>query len=56
MEGIVLQLTDYINLWEETKELCLEDVKSTFVSLFSELDFLPSIYHPILHKFLKNSL
>lgn len=49
-----MQLTDYINWWEETKELGLKDVKSTFVSLFSELDSLPSIYHPILYKFLKN--
>lgn len=54
MEGIALQLTDYINWWEETKELDLGDVKSTFISLFSELDFLPSIYHPILYKFIKN--
>jgi hypothetical protein len=49
-----LQLTDYINWWEETKEVGLKDLKSTFASLFSELDFLPSIYHPILYKYLKN--
>lgn len=30
-------------------------MKSTFLSLFSNTNFLPSIYHPILYKFLNNS-
>ncbi len=35
-----MQKTDYINWWETTREPGLEDVKSTFVDLFSEADFL----------------
>ncbi|EGO5016466.1 hypothetical protein ACJX4N_002506 [Enterococcus faecalis] len=49
-----MQIIDYINWWESTKENGLEDLKSIFVDLFSEVEFLPSIYHPILYKYLKN--
>ena len=50
-----MQEIDYINWWEETKETALPEIKTTFVNLFSKTDFLPSIYHPILYKYLKNS-
>lgn len=50
-----MQQTDYINWWEITKEKGLNEVKSTFIDLFSETESLPSIYHPILYKFLKNT-
>ena len=46
---------DYINWWEANQECGLEELKSTFLSLFSNTNFLPSIYHPILYKFLNNS-
>lgn len=49
-----MYIKDYINLWEETKETGLDDVKKTFLELFPKADFLPSIYHPILYKYLKN--
>lgn len=49
-----MEMSDYINWWESNKESGLEDVKRTFLKLFSEVDFLPSIYHPILYKYLKN--
>lgn len=47
-------MSDYINWWESNKETGLEDLKETFLELFSKADFLPSIYHPILYKYLKN--
>lgn len=49
-----MQASDYINWWEANKEIGLEDVKTTFIALFSKAEFLPSIYHPILYKYLKN--
>lgn len=49
-----MEKIDYINWWEATRENGLEDVKSTFLSLFSQADYIPSIYHPILYRFLKN--
>ncbi|MBU8568047.1 hypothetical protein KM914_16750 [Virgibacillus pantothenticus] len=49
-----MQVSDYINWWEANKETGLEDVKETFLGLFPNADFLPSIYHPILYKYLKN--
>ncbi|EJM6035841.1 hypothetical protein NOQ67_002151 [Enterococcus faecalis] len=49
-----MQNSDYINWWEKNKETGLEDVKTTFLGLFPKAEFLPSIYHPILYKYLKN--
>lgn len=49
-----MQDIDYINWWETTKEIGLKEITTTFVKLFSKADILPSIYHPILHKYLKN--
>ncbi|API90065.1 hypothetical protein BKP56_12725 [Marinilactibacillus sp. 15R] len=49
-----MQVSDYINWWEENKEKGLEDVKETFLSLFPKTNFLPSIYHSILYKYLNN--
>ncbi len=49
-----MQVSDYINWWESNKETGLEDVQETFINLFSKADFLPSIYHPILYKYVKN--
>ncbi|WP_088810900.1 MULTISPECIES: hypothetical protein [Listeria] len=49
-----MEMSDYINWWESNKETGLEDVKETFLELFPKADFLPSIYHPILYKYLKN--
>ncbi|WP_205317654.1 hypothetical protein [Oceanobacillus zhaokaii] len=50
-----MQQIDYINWWKATKEKGLEEVKSTFIDLFSEGEFLPSIYHTILYKYLNNT-
>ncbi|MBC2159702.1 hypothetical protein HCB21_07985 [Listeria booriae] len=50
-----MQASDYINWWETTKETGLEEVKTTFVELFGKAEFLPSIYHPVLYSYLKNS-
>lgn len=50
-----LKETDYINWWEATYEDDLEELKTTFTYLFSDIEFLPSIYYPILYKYLKNS-
>lgn len=47
-------MIDYINWWEKNKELGLDNVKTRFIDLFSKADLLPSIYHPILYKYLKN--
>ena len=49
-----MQVSDYINWWEANKETGLEDVKATFLDLFPKAEYLPSIYHPILYKYLKN--
>lgn len=49
-----VQTIDYINWWKENKEKSLEDVKTTFLNLFSNAEFLPAIYHPILYKYLRN--
>lgn len=46
--------SDYINWWEANKETGLADIKKTFVNLFSKAEFLPSIYHPILYRYLYN--
>lgn len=48
-------MNDYINWWESNKETGLEDLKETFLELFSKADSVPSIYHPILYKYLKNN-
>ncbi|MEB7921283.1 hypothetical protein NGH88_09315 [Enterococcus faecalis] len=48
-------MIDYINWWEENKEVGLEDVKKIYLGLFDKAEFLPSIYHPLLYKYLKNS-
>src|SRR5699024_9468791 len=50
-----MQQSDYIYWWKTTKEDDFEEVKSTFMDLFTKIDFLPSIYHPILYKYIKNS-
>ena len=50
-----MQINDYINLWEINKEEGLDDVKSTFLKLFSKADSLPQIYYPILYKYLRNA-
>ncbi|WP_025783341.1 hypothetical protein [Sporosarcina sp. D27] len=50
-----MQASDYINWWEGNKETGLEDVKTTFIALFSKAELLPSIYHPILYKYINNS-
>jgi len=50
-----MQRIDYINWWETNKEVGLEEVKKTFLNLFPNASFLPSIYHPILYRYLKNS-
>ncbi|MDT1957009.1 hypothetical protein MX629_01055 [Carnobacterium divergens] len=50
-----MQETDYINWWEATNEIGLDEIRPTFINLFSRAEFLPSIYHPILYKYLKNS-
>ncbi|MCB6202956.1 hypothetical protein [Extibacter muris] len=50
-----MQQIDYINWWEETKEAGLSEIKITFTKLFSKIAFLPSIYHSVLYKYLKNS-
>lgn len=50
-----MQQTDYIYWWKTTKEDDFEEVKSIFMDLFTKVDFLPSIYHPILYKYIKNS-
>ncbi|OTO65570.1 MULTISPECIES: hypothetical protein [unclassified Enterococcus] len=47
-------MSDYINWWESNKETGLEDLNEQFLKLFPKADFLPSIYHPILYKYLKN--
>ncbi|QIL46196.1 hypothetical protein G7081_03465 [Vagococcus coleopterorum] len=49
-----MQKTDYINCWKEKNEVGLDEVTDTFINLFKKPDFLPSIYHPILYKYLKN--
>jgi len=41
-------MIDYINWWEENKEVGLEDVKKIYLGLFDKAEFLPSIYHPII--------
>jgi hypothetical protein len=50
-----MEETDYINWWESTKESGLEELKATFLELFEKAEFLPSIYHPVLYKYLKGS-
>ncbi|WP_099203901.1 hypothetical protein [Scatolibacter rhodanostii] len=50
-----MQESDYIIWWETEKETGLQDIKTTFVNLFSKTAFFPPIYHPILYKYLKNS-
>lgn len=50
-----MEKIDYINWWEKNYEKDLEELKANFINLFSETDFLPSIYHPILYKYLKNT-
>lgn len=45
---------DFINWWEATQESDLDKVKQTFTSLFTDAEFIPSIYHPVLYRFLKN--
>lgn len=49
-----MEKMDYINWWERTKEPGLNQLKDKFVKMFPEVKFLPSIYHPVLYKFLKN--
>ena len=49
-----MQANDYINWWEANKETGLAEVKTTFTALFSKVEFLPSIYHPILYRYLNN--
>jgi len=49
-----VEIRDYINCWESNKEIGLAEVKEKFLKLFPKAEFLPSIYHPILYKFLKN--
>lgn len=46
--------SDYINWWKKTKEKGLEEVEGTFIKLFKKAKFLPSIYHPVLYRYLKN--
>lgn len=45
---------DYINWWEANRESGLDDVITTFLDLFPKAEYLPSIYHPILYKYLRN--
>ncbi|MGJ0750963.1 hypothetical protein [Enterococcus durans] len=45
---------DYINWWEANKESGLDDMITTFLDLFPKAEYLPSIYHPILYKYLRN--
>lgn len=50
-----LETIDYRSWWEMNKETGLEDVSKKFLSIFSDEDFLPPIYFPILYKYLKNN-
>lgn len=51
---VSLQVSDYINWWDENKEKGLEYVKETFLALFRKTIFLSSIYHSFLYKYLNN--
>lgn len=47
-------MIDYINWWEENKEVGLEDVKKIYLGLFDKVEFLFLIYYLLLYKYFKN--
>lgn len=51
----LLKVVDYINWWEINKETGLDDLSENFLRIFSNVDFLPPIYFPILYKYLNNN-
>lgn len=51
---VKIDTMDYINWWEMEKESGLEEITSKFNRLFNT-ENIPSIYHPILYKYARNS-
>ncbi|MFI3938876.1 hypothetical protein VBG40_07385 [Vagococcus fluvialis] len=46
---------DYINWWKSTRENEIEELEKEFIREFFNVEFIPSIYHPILYKYQRNS-
>lgn len=48
-------LIDYIDYWEENYEDGVEQIHSEFLKSFKKVDYIPTIYNPILYKYYQDS-